>query len=167
LWLPRAAWRSGWMSIDLMQDGRVMMNGQSSFLVDAAGRVIDAEGQPVALLQPDGRLIGTKGEDLGVVGPVTASPAGSRYAWLGILPSGQVVRYEDDGRSSGGGTWVGCGGHPSSLQACMLVTYLVATRFPPPQQPSTNPYNNPYNNTPYSPWGNQLSPGLGFGVSPW
>jgi hypothetical protein len=168
LWVPRAAWRSGALSIDLMQDGHVMMNGASSFLIDPAGRVIDADGQPVALLLPDGRLVGTKGEALGVVGPVTAAPAGSRYAWLGILPSGQVVRYDDEGQSAGGGTWVGCGGYAASLQACMLVTYLVATRFPPPQPPSTfpnSPYNSPYG-SPYSPWGT-MTPGIGFGASPW
>lgn len=168
LWLPRAAWRSGLATIDLLEDGRVMMNGTSSFMIDAAGRVIDADGNPVALLQPDGRLIGNKGEDLGVVGPVTASAPGSRYAWLGLLPSGQVVRYDDEGRTAAGGTWVGCGGYPTTLQACMLVTYLVATRFPPPPPSGYygNPYNNPWNNTPYSPWG-PTSPGFGFGISPW
>lgn len=169
LWLQRAVWRTGTINVDLMQDGQVMINGTSRFRIDPAGRVIDAEAQPVALLLPDGRLLGTKGEDLGVVGPVTAAAPGSSYAWLGLLPSGQIVRYDDEGRTQSGGSWMGCGGYAPSLQACMLVTYLVATRFPPAPQVNRYPYNSPWNSwgTPYSPWGTPYSPGLGFGISPW
>ncbi len=166
LWVPRAVWRTGTHNIDLLQDGHVMVNGTSSFLIDPAGRVIDAEGQPVALLRHDGHLVGTKGEDLGTIGPVTASAPGAPYAWLGLLPSGEIVRYDDQGGTQGGGAWMGCGAYPSSLQACMLVTYLVATRFPP--APPVNRYpTSPWNNSPASPWGTPYSPGFGFGISPW
>lgn len=168
LWVPRAVWRTGSVNVDVMQDGHVMVNGTSSFLIDAAGRVIDAEGRPVALLQPDGRLIGPKGEEMGTIGPVTAAAPGSRYAWLGLLPSGQIVRYDEEGRTQSGGSWMGCGAYAPSLQACMLVTYLVATRFPPPTPATTYPYS-PYNQwgSPYSTWGTPYSPGIGFGLWPW
>lgn len=168
LWVPRAVWRTGSLSIDLLEDGRVTVNGTSSFSIDPAGRVMDADMLPVALLRPDGRLVGPKGEDLGTVGPVTAAVPGSTYAWLGLLPSGEIVRYDSEGRTQGGGTWMGCGGYAPSLQACMLVTYLVATRFQPRQPPTSWPMS-PYNqwNNPYSPWGTPFSPGFGFGISPW
>lgn len=168
LWIPHAVWRTGVHSIDLLNDGRVMVNGTASFVIDQAGRVQDAEGQPVALLLPNGRLIGPQGEDLGVVGPVTAALPGANVAWLGLLPSGEVVRYDDNGATQSGGQWMGCGGYAPSLQACLLVTHLVATRFRPatpmnrwPNNPS-NPWgpSSPWSTTPYS-------PGFGFGISPW
>ncbi|MBK8255780.1 MAG: hypothetical protein IPK82_24320 [Polyangiaceae bacterium] len=165
LWVPTAAWRVSWLNVDLAQDGSVYMNGTLSFQIDAVGRVIDANGDPVALLQPDGKLIGTMGEDMGSVGPTTAAESGSAYATLAILPSGEVVHFEGGPQTTSRGGWTGCGVYAPSLQACMLVTHLISTRFPP-RAPNTGV--PPYVNRGLSgPWIGPTTPGLGFGLSPW
>jgi hypothetical protein len=61
---------------------------------------------------------------------------------------------------------MGCGAYAPSLQACMLVTYLVATRFRP-QTPVSRWPGSPYSPWGPSPWGTPYSPGFGFGISPW
>ncbi|MEZ4297672.1 MAG: hypothetical protein R3B70_22115 [Polyangiaceae bacterium] len=110
LWVPNAAWRAGSMNVDLLGDGQVVMNGTARFRIDAAGRVMDADGDPVALLRRDGKLVGNEGEELGTVGPTTAAVPGAPYASLGILPSGQVVRFEENGARRAEGPGRGAGG---------------------------------------------------------
>jgi hypothetical protein len=155
LLLPRATWSSVNATVEVEPDGRVFVNGVPAFGIDRAGRVFDTDGQAVALLRPDGRLLGSGDTDLGTVGATSAATAGARYATLAIAPSGQVIRYADDGDMVALGSWAGCGMYAPSLQACMLVTYLVATRYQP-----YRPFNR-YQTTPY---GTPLTPGFGLGI---
>lgn len=159
LYPPHAMWMHAGSTIELLQDGRVIVNGRESFAIDAVGRVMDPEAQPVALLRPDGRLIGAGNEDLGSVGPTAAALPGATYASLAIAPSGQVIRYAPDGDMAPLGAWTGCGTYVMTLQACMLVTLLVATKYQP-----TRPINR-YPNTPYgTPYGSSVMPGYGLGL---
>lgn len=160
IFIPRASLNMGYANIELLADGRVLENGAVSFGIDRAGRVFDVDGQPVALLQPDGRLIGPKNEDLGIVGPVSASPPGAKYAALWITPDGRVLKYDDNGDQAPMGTFVGCGMFAPALQACMLVAYLTATRFQP-YQPVNRYYNSPYGYGNYG--GYPMMPGFGLG----
>jgi hypothetical protein len=159
LLLPRATWTHPWATVELVQDGRVMVNGRVAFQIDAAGRVLDLDAQPVALLRPDGRLVGSGEVDMGAVGPTSAALPGARYASLAIAPNGQVIKYDDDGDMTAGGSWAGCGFYAPSLQACMLVTLLVATKYQP-----YRPINR-YPMTPYgTPYGTSVMPGYGLGL---
>ena len=134
------------------------VNGRDVFAIDRVGRVVDPDAQPVALLRPDGRLIGAGNVDLGSVGPTAAALPGARYASLAIAPSGQVLRYADDGDMTSVGSWAGCGTYAMTLQACMLVTLLVATKYQPSRPINTYPtrYGTPY--------GSSVMPGYGLGM---
>lgn len=123
--LPWARWDLGDTSIELRPDGQVWIDGDVAFVIDGAGRVYDPELAPLALLEPDGRLVGTDDRDLGVVGSMHASSPGRQEAWLSLLPDGTVLRYDEDGDRYAGGLWQGCQGSPSASQACVLVTHLV------------------------------------------
>jgi hypothetical protein len=125
LLLPWARWDAGDATIELRPDGTVLVDGEPSFVLDAAGRVYDPELAPLALLEPDGRLVGGDERALGVVGSMHASLPGASEAWLSLMPDGTVVRYGDEGDRFAGGLWQGCHGSPQAAQACMLVTHLV------------------------------------------
>jgi hypothetical protein len=155
LLVARATWNAGATSVEIAQNGHVFVNDREVFTVDGAGRVFDADSQPIALLRRDGRLVGSGNEDWGAVGPTSAAAPGARYASLAIAPSGQVLQLEDNGDTEPAGAWFGCGLYAQSLQTCMLVTYLVSTRFRPLE---------PINRYRTSPFGTPLSPGLGVGI---
>jgi hypothetical protein len=123
--LPWARWDMGDAIIELRPDGTVLLDGEPSFVLDAAGRVYDPELAPLALLEPDGRLVGGDDRALGVVGSMHASLPGASEAWLSLMPDGTVVRYGDEGDRIAGGRWEGCQGPPQAAQACVLVTHLV------------------------------------------
>ncbi len=163
LTVPRATWNAGWTSVELLTDGRVIVNGIDWFVVDGAGRIVDEDGQPVAMLQRDGRLLGGDDEDLGFVGVAAASAPGSKHATMAIAPNGDVLRYDDDGEVGTAGAWSGCGHYAQTLQVCMLVTHLVSARFP-----AAPLHRTPI--TPYGPFAPNPLPGngisIGFGVTP-
>lgn len=154
LLLPRATWISNGASVELMPDGRVFVNGEPAFGIDPVGRVFEVNGQAIAMLRPDGRLVGSGDVDLGTVGPTSAAEAGARYATLAIAASGQVLRYQD-GEPAAVGGWSGCGAFAPALQACMLVTYMVATRFQP---------SGPFDRTRTTPYGTPVMSGFGLGI---
>lgn len=156
LWVPRATWMTGTATVDLLPDGKVFVNGTETFGIDAAGRVFDKDGDAIGLLSPDGRLVGANQEILGQVGPVSAAPPGTTHATFAIAPTGEVRQYEDNGDSTTRGVWSGCGLYAQSLQACMLVTYMVMTKYPPSSGwRSVNPW---------SPWNGYGAPMYPFGV---
>jgi hypothetical protein len=158
LFVPRATWVSNGASVELMPDGRVFVNGNPAFGIDPAGRVFDVDGQAIAMLRPDGRLVGSGNVDMGAVGATSAAEAGARYATLAIAASGQVLRYQD-GEPSAAGGWTGCGTFAPALQACMLVTYMVITRYQP-----AGPFNRT-GTTPYgTPFGTPIMSGFGLGI---
>ena len=113
-------------AIEITQDGKVMEDGSLLFLVDRAGRVVDEDYEPIAVLLPDGRLVGTDDRFLGRVGITNASPPHSGTAWLSILPDGTVLLFDSDGERSSGGVWRGCSG--PSQRTCTLVTQIHALR---------------------------------------
>ena len=127
--IPKARWVIGTATVDVYPDGKVLVNGEQNLTVDRAGRVYDEENQPVALLEPDGRLIGPDDEALGVVGAMHASRPGEQNAWISVAPSGEVVSYDDEGERHLAGVWIGCNATPRTHQVCTLITHLLAMRI--------------------------------------
>lgn len=122
--LPAARWtRPGNDPIDLRPDGRVFEGGSLVFRIDRVGRIVDDEYEPVALLLPDGRVVGTDDTLLGQVGITNAAPPGEDHAWLTVAPSGQVIYFAQDGTRVAGGTWSGCSG--PAHRTCTYVTHLI------------------------------------------
>lgn len=154
LFVPRATWTFRYNAVELLPDGRVIVNERHVFSIDRAGRVYDPDGRPIALLRPDGRLVGPGEDDLGAVAPTAAALPGEGYASLAIAPDGRVIK-QDDSDPTSLGSWAGCGFYAMSLQACMLVTLLVSTKF--------QPYR-PINRYPTTPYGTPVMPGYGVGL---
>lgn len=139
---PPAHWVSGGGRLDLV-NARWVYNGEPveirsrgdsaeitvdndvEIVLDRVGRVYDRYQIPVAVLEPDGRLVGKGEELLGVIGSSYAALPGRANAWLAISPQGMVVKYEPDGSQKAVGQWFGCGVTPFSQQACLLVSYLL------------------------------------------
>ena len=122
LGLPHARWDRGDATVDLLPDGRVLIAGEHLYSLDAAGRVYGPEGEPFALLGPEGQLVGRDDQALGVVGVRNASAPGAHTAWLTVGERGEVVRYDDEGERHSDGVWYGCG---AALPTCTLATHLV------------------------------------------
>jgi hypothetical protein len=119
-----AAWRTAsGGTVELHPDGKVFVEGSESFSLDRAGRVFDSDNEPVAILLPDGNLVGTDDVYLGRIGLANASPPGRDTAWVAVLPDGSVLRFEPDGERSSDGAWQGCAG--AAHRACTLITHLV------------------------------------------
>lgn len=127
LTLARAHWEPApTTAIDLLPDGRVLVDSEVFWTIDTAGRVYDADREPVALLEQEGGLLGTDRKRLGGVGVDSAAPPDSGYAWATLAPDGRVTRYNSDGSSYNLGGWRGCEG--PAQRACMLVTHLWVLR---------------------------------------
>jgi hypothetical protein len=127
--IPRAQWILGEEAVQLLPSGEVMVDGDVEMAIDRVGRVYDADGEPVAVLEPDGTLIGNDDEPMGIVGSLHASLPESGNAWITVLPNGQVVRYGDEGERFPFGAWFGCGASPRSQQACTLVSHVLGMRI--------------------------------------
>src|SRR4051812_43909431 len=91
--IPRARWTRGEHLVDIMPDGKVLEDGEHLFTIDRAGRVYEPDADPVAVLQADGRLVGTDDAMLGRIGLRNSSPGTRDFAWLSIGERGEVVRY--------------------------------------------------------------------------
>jgi hypothetical protein len=113
-------------SIEILPDGTVLEDGSPLLVVDRAGRIVDDDHEPVAIVLPDGQIAGTDRRYLGRIGVTNASPPWSGTAWLSILPNGQVVAYTPEGERESLGVWSGCAG--PLLRTCTLVTHLVLVR---------------------------------------
>jgi hypothetical protein len=125
--IPEARWvRGNGDVIEIKADGKVIDDGDFAFLVDRAGRVVNDDYEPVAILLPDGSLRGTDNQGLGRVGVANGAPPGENQAWFSIQPSGNVVLFDFDGERSDGGKWEHCPG--VTLRTCALVTQIVALR---------------------------------------
>jgi len=127
--IPRARWVFGSTAVEVIPDGKVIIDGEHEMTIDRGGRVFDADREPIALLEPDGRLIGPDDESLGVVGALTASRPSEQHAWLSVAPSGEVIVYDDEGERHLAGVWVGCNATPRTHQVCTLVSHLLAMRM--------------------------------------
>lgn len=131
--LARARWERGDDHVvDLMPDGRVLFDGVERYHVDVAGRVYDKDKDPVALLMPDGVLVGNEEAPLGIVGTQTASPPGATTAWLLLSPNGRFVAFDQEGQALDAGAWKGCEGPVA--RTCLLVGHV--TRLAARQQSS-------------------------------
>ena len=111
-------------AVELRSDGRVLIDGDLTFVLDRVGRVANEDYDPFAVLQPDGQLVGTDQLSLGRVGVTNASPPGGVEAWLAVTPDGRVTYFDTDGERTAGGTWRGCSG--PTQRTCTLVTQLLA-----------------------------------------
>jgi hypothetical protein len=115
-------------SVDVLPSGAVFVNSELMFNVDRAGRVTDADNAPVALLLPDGKVVGPGDSSLGNVGTVNASLPDESNAWVSVMPTGEVVRYLDDGERMNFGAWLGCGA-PQAHITCTLITHILGMRI--------------------------------------
>jgi hypothetical protein len=107
---------------EITPDGRVIVDGSHSFSIDRTGRVFEPDNSPIALLEPDGRLIGKDDVLLGVVGLHNASLPGHTQAWLTVGEHGEVITYDDEGERHASGAWTGCG---QAVRTCTLVTHVI------------------------------------------
>ena len=110
--------------VELRADGRVLIDGDLTFVLDRVGRVTNDDYDPYAVLLPDGQLVGADHYSLGRIGVTNASPPGVLEAWLAVTPDGRVTYFDTDGERTSGGTWRGCTG--PVLRTCTLITQLVA-----------------------------------------
>src|SRR5690349_3895620 len=46
-------------TVEILPNGQVLEDGDKIFLVDRAGRIVDDDNEPVAILLPDGFVAGT------------------------------------------------------------------------------------------------------------
>jgi hypothetical protein len=121
--IPRARWQRGAHVVDIMPDGHVLIDGEHVFSIDRAGRVIEADGTPIAVLMPEGALVGRDDASLGSVGLRNAAPPRGRMAWISIGEKGEVLRYDDEGDALSDGFWTNCG---AAVRACTLTTQVVS-----------------------------------------
>lgn len=129
-------------------------------MIDRGGRTWDSNNDPVALLEPNGQVMGPGDKLLGSVGVLHASRAGESSAWLSVLPSGEVVQYADDGTRSPLGAWVGCHQTYLSHQTCTYLSHILAPRISSSLQNNQSMYSRGLG------WGSGgLVPGMGIG--PW
>jgi hypothetical protein len=110
--------------VEIRRDGKVLIDGDLTFVLDRVGRVTDEDYEPYAVLLPDGQLAGQDNVSLGRVGVTNASPPGAVEAWLSVAPDGRVTYYDSDGERSNGGVWRGCAG--PMQRTCTLVAQLIA-----------------------------------------
>lgn len=111
-------------AVELRPDGHVLVDGDLLFVLDRVGRVTNEDYDPLAVLLPDGQLVGTDHQALGRLGVTNASPPGALEAWLAVTPDGKVTYFDTDGARVPGGVWHGCRG--PVLRSCTLVTQLLA-----------------------------------------
>lgn len=103
--------------------GEVRRDGKLLFLIDAAGRVFEENNEPIALLSPDGHVVGTDEEVLGRVGFRNASPPWDSVAWLRVGADGTLMLFGQRGQPVYAGQWKGCAGH--ATRTCTLVSHLL------------------------------------------
>ena len=125
--LPAARWQRGDDDdIEIKPNGYVYEDGDLVFVIDRVGRVVDENFDPVAIMFPDGTVVGTDQYGYGHVGITNASPPDRTTAWLAITPDGGVIFFEADGERLPGGKWQGCAG--AGQRTCTLVTHMIAIR---------------------------------------
>lgn len=121
-----ARWDGGEDSVEVHADGKVYEDGSLLFILDRVGRIVDADYDPVAILLPDGLVVGTDQRAMGRVGVTNASPPWSGTAWMSVLPDGNVLLFAPDGERGTLGRWQGCNG--AAVRTCTLVTHLILLR---------------------------------------
>lgn len=119
-----ARWdRPGDDPIEILANGQIVEDGDPIMMVDRAGRIVDEDYEPVAILLPDGHVAGPDNRLLGRVGVANAAPPGSAAAWLAVMPNGQVIYFDEDGDREDRGVWQGCEG--PQKRTCTYVTHVI------------------------------------------
>lgn len=154
---PRARWVVADAAIDVLPSGAVFANSEIILKIDASGRVTDPNNEPVALLMTDGKLVGPGDEPLGDVGLVNASLPDEDKAWISVMPTGEVLRYLDDGERMNFGAWLGCNA-PQVHLTCTLVTHILGMRIKE-EQDRARALGNYYRTSP-------VPPTSGLGINP-
>src|SRR5690606_23558567 len=96
--LPDAEWsRTEGEPLTISATGEVRRDGELLFIIDAAGRVFEENKEPIALLGPDGHVVGTDEEALGRVGLRNASPPWDGVAWLRVGADGTLMLFAQGG----------------------------------------------------------------------
>jgi hypothetical protein len=129
--LSPARWDRGDGEVILVDaTGRVTDDGALRFVIDRAGRIVDADNEPVGVLFPSGEVVGPSNRYLGRIGIANAAPPNSELAWLAVLPDGKVLRFREDGEREAAGQFRGCEG--SMHRTCTLVAHLIILQDSPP-----------------------------------
>lgn len=124
--ITQARWdRSDGDVIEIRADGKIYEDGDLIMVVDRAGRIVDEDYEPVAVLLPDGHVSGTDNRLLGRVGHANAAPPGATAAWLAILPNGQALMFDEEGERESLGVWYGCEGPQKRTCTYVMHTILV------------------------------------------
>jgi len=139
--------------IEIQANGRVLEGGTLRLVIDRVGRVSDDDYDALAVLLPDGNVVGTDERALGYVGLNNATPPLADQAWLSLQPDGGVLFFQPNGDRSPLGKWTGCDG--PSRRTCTLVTQLITLR---------NVYGAPAYTPAYAPYGPTFGVGVGVGV---
>lgn len=126
LTLGAARWTRSDATVDVRPDGKVLIDGEAVLGLDQVGRVFETDGEPIAVLEQDGNLVGRDSAHMGMVGSQTASFPGDRTAWVGLGPRGEVIRFGSEGERSQEGYWQGCDG--AMATTCVLVTHVILFR---------------------------------------
>jgi hypothetical protein len=125
--VPKAIWERGEDdAIEIRENGQVVEDGDVLFVIDRVGRVVDSRYEPLAILLPEGNVVGTDNRAFGYVGVTNAAPPWSGNAWIAIMPDGAVTAFTQDGERRFAGRWTGCAG--AAQRTCTLVTHLVMLR---------------------------------------
>ncbi len=126
LTIGRARWeRPASATVDLLADGRVLVDGDHLWTIDASGRVFLPNGDPLAVLTEDGTLLGTDDERLGTVGVDSATSPTLPGASLRIAADG-TMQHVRDGKAQPEGTWHGC--EAPVMRTCVLVTQMLTVQ---------------------------------------
>lgn len=127
--IPRARWSLVESAVDIVPEGSIFVNAEHVLTIDRVGRVVNRDREPIALLLPDGTVLGPGDTALGSVGSLHASLAGEPNAWISVMPTGEVVRYFEDGERQSFGAWMGCNISPRTQMTCTLITHIVGMRI--------------------------------------
>jgi hypothetical protein len=152
--LGDAKWFTEGGTIEVLARGYVLFSGRLVFVIDRVGRVVDADYAPVALLMPDGELIGTDSTDLGRIGLRNGAPPDQETAWFTIKEDGEVTFFDRSGERLDAGHWTGC--DERMLRTCTLVSHLAFLRAARRQRPMGPGYGP-----------GMMGPGMGIGVWRW
>jgi hypothetical protein len=110
-------------AVRIHSDGRITRDDEVLYFVDRAGRVTDEDYESLALLTPEGQLLGNEDVYWGRVGLRNASPPWTSTAWLRVTPRGTLLVFDAAGEPYHRGEWRGCDG--PGLRACTLVSHLL------------------------------------------
>lgn len=109
----------GW-TLDVDPAGWVTIDGERTWRFMSEGRLVDTNGELIAQMREDGRVLGEDDRDLGQVGGPNAAPPERETAWLSLQPTGHVVRYDSAGRMHPFGRFYRCE-HP---EPCVLLAHV-------------------------------------------